>query len=129
MYIPKKYGSYKVDRCPFCDKQAIAKSKQGVPVCLSHKDLAIEDFRCQCNGYLDLMDGKFGPYFKCMKCGNISFSRALEMNKDKINAVASAPKEKVNSSPSQKHNVSSRPTTNERKETVVTSDQVDIYFS
>lgn len=128
MYIPKKYGSYKIDRCPFCEKQAIAKNGQGVPVCQAHREEAIEDFRCQCNSPLDLMDGKFGPYFKCIKCGNVSFSRALEMNREKLERKRTEKGE--SSSPAKKiYQPSSKPIQNERKETVVTSDQVDVYFS
>lgn len=80
MRIPKKYGSYQVARCPFCDKQATAKSAQGVPVCQAHTKASLPDLKCQCGGYLDLREGKWGPYFNCFKCGNVNFSRALEMN-------------------------------------------------
>ncbi len=80
MRIPKKYGQYRIDKCPFCDKRAMTENKQGVPVCLDHKSRLINDFKCVCGGYLDVRKGKWGAYFNCFKCGNISFKKGMEMN-------------------------------------------------
>jgi hypothetical protein len=35
--------------------------------------------RCACGDILDQRAGKFGPYFNCMACGNISFAKAMEL--------------------------------------------------
>jgi hypothetical protein len=80
MYIPKRYGESHIDNCPFCGKIAVTKNKQGVPVCKSHIGEKLKDIKCACGEWLDLQEGKFGSYFKCMRCGNISFKKAIEMN-------------------------------------------------
>ncbi len=82
MYIPKRYGATQLSRCPFCEKQAISKSKQGIPVCTKHKDKNLPEMKCDCGSYLDLRDGKFGAYFACIKCGNKNFNRVLESNRE-----------------------------------------------
>ena len=80
MRIPKRYGQSHIDRCPFCDRQAVVRNVQKIPVCSEHKARKLESLRCACGSYLDLQDGRFGPFFTCIKCGAISFSRALEIN-------------------------------------------------
>ena len=108
-----------MDKCPFCNKQATASNKQKVPVCIKHRDSELLDLKCICGDWLDLLEGKYGPYFKCMRCGNVSFSRAMEINADKI---ISSEKPKPPSTPKKKTY------TKEKKETTNTSDMVDIYF-
>ncbi len=78
MWIPKRYGQSRVDKCPFCERQAVTQNKQGVPVCNMHKDKSL-DLKCICGGWLDVCSGKFGPYFHCMNCGNINFRKGLSM--------------------------------------------------
>lgn len=80
MYIPKKYGQSKIDRCPFCKKQATVMNKQNVPVCVSHKYEVLDDLKCACGSMLDIMHGKFGTFFSCMKCGNMNLRKVLELN-------------------------------------------------
>ena len=80
MRIPKRYGEYRREECPFCGKQSITKNPQGVPVCLKHKERLLDGLKCVCGEWLDLRQGKWGPYFFCNKCGNINFKRALELN-------------------------------------------------
>ena len=80
MRIQKRYGSYQRPECPFCPSQATTKSKEGVPVCTEHKGEKLPDLKCSCGEYVDLKDGKWGPYFSCMKCGNVRFSRIMEVN-------------------------------------------------
>lgn len=75
MYIPKRYGSYKTHKCPFCSKNAVTENKQKVPVCISHQNSIIPDQKCTCGSWLELMSGKFGHYFNCIKCGNVNFKR------------------------------------------------------
>ncbi|MBU0616016.1 MAG: hypothetical protein KJ601_08060 [Nanoarchaeota archaeon] len=78
MYIPKRYGQSRIDKCPFCEKTAVTKNKQGIPVCAVHKDSELKDIKCACGSWLDVREGKFGPYFFCINCGNISFKKAME---------------------------------------------------
>ena len=80
MFIPKKYGQSKVDKCPFCQKQAIMLNKQSVPVCIDHKDDQLDDLKCVCGETLDLLKGKFGVFFKCIKCGNMNLKKVMEFN-------------------------------------------------
>ena len=85
MYIPKKYGQYKEEKCPFCSNRAIAKNKQGLNVCNDHKTKSLEDIKCLCGSYLDIRIGKFGPYFNCVNCGNMNLKKGLEMQSYKSN--------------------------------------------
>ncbi len=87
MFIPKKYGQSKVDTCPFCQKQATTMNKQAVPVCSGHKEETLDDMRCVCGSALDMLHGKFGVFFSCIKCGNMNLRKVLEFNavKPKIN--------------------------------------------
>jgi hypothetical protein len=82
MRYRKVYGQSKIDNCPFCGKRALSKSGQGIPVCVEHKESEILDLKCVCGEWLDVCSGKFGPYFRCMRCGNINFNKALEINPD-----------------------------------------------
>lgn len=80
MYIPKKYGQSKIDRCPFCEKQATSMNKQNVPVCALHKGQVLGNLKCACGSTLDILHGKFGVFFSCMKCGNMNMRKVLELN-------------------------------------------------
>jgi hypothetical protein len=76
----KVYADEKVSHCPFCGGAAIMKNLQKVPVCAKHKDAVLEDMKCACGGYLDIMQGKFGPFFVCPNCNIISYKKGLDMN-------------------------------------------------
>jgi hypothetical protein len=80
MRIPKKYGQSRVDKCPFCDKQATTTNDQMIPVCLAHKKEFLDDMKCICGEELDVRVGKFGVFFSCMKCGNMNLRKVLEIN-------------------------------------------------
>jgi len=97
MRIPKRYGQSHTDSCPFCGKTATTQSCEKVPVCLKHRDSRLPAMKCVCGEYLDLRTGKFGAYFNCMRCGNVSFSKAMEMNviPDDVKVVDKSPKETV----------------------------------
>ena len=77
MYRKRIYGSSQENACPFCGKEANLKSKQGIPVCKDHQTDNLE-IKCVCGEILDVMDGKFGTYFNCFKCGNISLRKGLK---------------------------------------------------
>jgi hypothetical protein len=113
MHIPKKYGQSRIEPCPFCQKAATAKNRQDIPVCGAHQAMILPDMKCACGSYLELRSGKFGSYFHCRECGNISMRKALSMNP--------IPEEKRPSFPEKQQQG--------RKEITITSDQVDVYFS
>jgi hypothetical protein len=79
MYIPKRYGESKKETCAFCSKLGLHKNKEGLIVCMDHKDSKMPEMKCVCGSYLDLMKGKFGPYYNCINCGNINLKKAQEM--------------------------------------------------
>ena|SRR3989338_1563027 len=109
MHIPKKYGQSKVDLCPFCKKQATAKNKQSLPVCQNHKKEILDGMKCICGSTLDMLNGKFGIFFSCMKCGSMNLKKVLEFN-------AVTPKMK------NEHFSQSNEKMQSRKETTVRSD-------
>ena len=80
MYIPKKYGQSRVDKCPFCNKQATSTNNNGVPVCRQHKNSQMRELKCLCGSSLEQRTGKWGPFFTCYRCGNINMKKALEIN-------------------------------------------------
>ncbi len=80
MYIPKRYGESKIDRCPFCEKQAFSKNAENVPVCADHKNETLGDLKCMCGDTLAMLQGKFGVFFTCSTCGNMNLKKALEIN-------------------------------------------------
>lgn len=79
MYIPKRYGQSKIDSCAFCEKRGLYKNKQGLITCQEHKDSYLPDIRCVCKSYLELKQGKFGPFFVCINCGIISLKKGMDM--------------------------------------------------
>jgi len=58
---------------------ATQKNEQGVDVCYQHTKQVMDEIKCTCGQWLEQRVGKFGPYFNCMKCGNISFAKGMEM--------------------------------------------------
>ncbi len=82
MYLPKSYGESKIASCPFCARGAYSKNSQGIPVCSDHTSNTIENVKCACGAWLDLREGKWGPFFLCSNCGPINFTKALTMKKE-----------------------------------------------
>jgi hypothetical protein len=80
MFIPKKYGENKIERCPFCSEQAFTRNEQGIPVCADHKHEKLADLKCMCGSYLDVRLGKFGAFCICDRCGTMNMNKVLEMN-------------------------------------------------
>ncbi len=115
MYFRKRYGESRVESCPFCGKQGVAKNSQGVPVCLAHKGGILSELKCVCGGYVDIKSGKWGAYASCFKCGNVNLRKVLELN------PLQEAQEKVKAIPQQK-----KP--EERKEVTVRSDELDFLY-
>lgn len=149
MRIPKRYGQSRIDNCPFCGKVATSKNNQGVPVCHAHKDQNLDDVKCACGEYLDLNDGKWGPYFRCINCGNINFRKAMEMNPQVKDLAKQKAKIVEHNKPITRKSDDSKSSTykrsgkrrghKKRKQkkvlyssgnvTVITSDKIDIFYS
>ena len=91
MYIPKRYGQSKQHTCPFCGKTATAQTSQGVPVCIVHRSTQMPEVKCLCGKWLELCSGKWGPYFRCINCGNVSWTRGMEMAEMQKGKTASSP--------------------------------------
>ena len=82
--MPRKiYGKSRIDKCPFCGKQAITKNNQGVSVCMAHKHAIMNDLKCACGEYLDIRKGKYGYFFLCMNCGPQSHTKVYSLNEVK----------------------------------------------
>jgi hypothetical protein len=75
----KVYGASRMECCPLCGAHALMKNKQGIPVCVDHKDFSIE-LKCACGSWLDPKEGKWGTFFVCIHCGAISWQKAMAMN-------------------------------------------------
>ena len=75
----KVYGSYQTPKCAICGKLATAKNKQGLEVCRLHKEDELDSIKCTCGSWLDIRQGKYGSYFNCINCGNISFRKGMEI--------------------------------------------------
>ena len=87
MFIPKKYGQSKVDKCPFCEKQGVILNKQDVPVCVNHKQEMLDNLKCVCGQSLEILNGKFGVFFNCLSCGNMNLRKVMEFNTIKPKTV------------------------------------------
>jgi len=122
MYIPKRYGESKKQACPFCGKQAVTQNKQGVPVCVKHKSEYL-DLKCICGDWLDVKSGKWGPYCTCVRCGNISWSKAMEANPNITEGSSSGTEKRQKQVPAKKPY---RPIRETKKEVVLTSDELDL---
>lgn len=83
MFRKKVYGQSRIDHCPFCGRQATAKNSQGILVCRQHKSAVLNEMKCVCGETLDILEGKYGPFFNCMTCGPINTNKVFEMNEVK----------------------------------------------
>jgi hypothetical protein len=130
MYIPKQYGKSRVDSCPFCNKRAITENSQGLPVCKEHKQNNLE-LKCFCGSWLDIRKGKWGPFCTCIKCGVLSFNKAMAINEGKIDVKSMNDSTPTNSENKTEKQKKARPAykaiKEDKKEIVMTSDELDFY--
>jgi len=116
----KTYGDYKVSHCPFCEKIATIKNEQGLEVCRLHTKERIEEIKCTCGSWLETRSGKFGPYFNCVKCGNINYNKGLAMKEMTTPIKVEEPK--IMLSEFSEYKVKKEPVKDkERKETIISS--------
>lgn len=127
MHIPKRYGESKKQDCPFCGKKSITENSQGVPVCLAHKSSSL-DLKCICGDWLETKKGKWGPYFTCPRCGNLSFAKAMEANPG---FGKKTEKQESSSKTNSSKQISVKPLykaeKQSKKEMIITSDELDFY--
>ena len=140
MFKKKVYGEYREDNCPFCGKRGVTKNSQGVPVCLKHKDSVLDGLKCMCGEYLDVREGKFGPYFHCLNCGNLNFRKGMELNPQVMGSEdkKDSAEEKETTEPEKPRLNVQKPKEEksehidkvifEPKEKVITSDDVDLFY-
>ena len=55
-------------------------NRQKVPACSAHKEELLDDLKCICGSALEMLHGKFGVFFSCIKCGNMNLRKVLEFN-------------------------------------------------
>jgi len=75
----KTYGTYMTNNCSFCGSLATQKNDSGLYVCHRHLKEKLAEIKCTCGSWLEQRSGKFGPYFNCLHCGNISYAKGMEM--------------------------------------------------
>ena len=115
----KTYGEYKVSHCPFCDKIATSKNEQGLNVCRLHTKQNIEEIKCTCGSWLETRSGKFGPYFNCVKCGNINYNKGMAMKEMTTPIKVEVEESRVKKEPAKE--------VKERKEIIISTRDVE-YF-
>ncbi|MBI2139226.1 hypothetical protein HYU13_06560 [Candidatus Woesearchaeota archaeon] len=118
MNLPKRYGQSRVEHCIFCGKTGVLRNKEGMTVCMSHKESRLPEMKCACGKWLELRNGKFGSYFRCFDCGNISMKKVLDMN----------PLSKEIQKNSSKYFSETVNSKTGKKEITVRSDQVDCMY-
>lgn len=123
----KTYGEYKVAHCPFCDKIATAKNEQGLNVCRLHTKEKIQEIKCTCGSWLETRSGKFGPYFNCVKCGNINYHKGLAMKDITTPIKVEEPKVTTEFSEYKVKKEVKKERDEERTETIISSRDVE-YF-
>ncbi|MBI2151165.1 hypothetical protein HYU21_00360 [Candidatus Woesearchaeota archaeon] len=154
-FAKKSYGQYKEVHCTFCEKMATQYTENQLPVCRLHLKGKLDEFKCLCGSWLEQRSGKYGPYFNCIKCGIVNYKKGLEMRKlQPVSEVtsttsvigtsfASSSTSPVSSTSSNSNYSNSNNSTsnssikeptkienssNRRKETTITTDDVE-YFS
>lgn len=89
---PKIYGQSKLSNCTFCGRTATQKTEAGLEVCYQHTKETLSEIKCLCGGWLEQCRGKFGPYFNCLRCGNINFRKGMEMKAMTAMKLSTPPK-------------------------------------
>ncbi len=80
--IPKKYGEYKTDWCPYCGKKALHKNPLKLNVCKEHKDCSNDpSLKTSTGEWLEVRCSKFGNYCYSVTRGNISLKDAFTKSK------------------------------------------------
>ena len=92
-------------------------------VCREHQRQKLEEIRCTCGNWLEARSGKFGPYFNCVKCGNINYNKGMAMKDMTTPIMTDAQKTEI--VPEQRFKKETA--VKERKEITISSEDVE-YF-
>jgi len=79
----------------FCEKLAIAKNRQGLSVCQTHRNKILDDKRCLCGEILEIKHSKWGPFFLCTNCGPQSLDKVLNEDNSEFKLNKKYQKEKI----------------------------------
>ncbi len=115
----------KTEICLFCKQPATTFNEQKIPVCGRHKERTLENLKCICKSYLDLLQGKFGPFFKCFNCGTMNLKKAVEINPSALAQNAALPlthTQTSNTTQTVKKTVQQKQVHDSRQEQIVRSD-------
>jgi hypothetical protein len=130
----KVYGKSKDNECLFCGAVAFVKNDQQAPTCLAHKQERIGDMKCLCGSWLDIRESKWGVFFTCMSCGVLSLRKVKEIHPEAF--IAKTESRKQMTVMDGRVPVTSHRTTqviansqSPKGEVVITSDDVDLYYS
>lgn len=119
MFIPKRYGQSKINKCPFCDKDAFFQNSQKIPTCKEHKNKTLNNLKCVCGSWLDIREGKYGVFFTCINCGALNLKKVMEIRsmQDSAQPYRIQTKKKENNTKEEN---------GESKETTIRSDELDL---
>lgn len=77
----KVYGESQTEACVFCGAQSYKRNKLGLPLCKEHQNEEYAPaFKCICGDWIDVLNGKYGPYAKCLRCGIQKLDKIREHN-------------------------------------------------
>jgi len=89
-------------------------------VCEGHRNEKVSALRCACGRDVEIIVGKWGPYGKCERCGNVSWSKLTNLNDVSVSTV---PSESPPAQPYTKQRHADVPT--QPREITIRSDEVD----
>jgi hypothetical protein len=126
MKMKKKYGEYQSKTCPFCERRATQKNEQGLDVCHKHTKEFLTEIKCLCGEWLEILQGKYGPFFRCNNCGCMNLRKAMEIKRTTDKSKPAVKESIKKEGPKvQSKTTFTKP---EKKEIVITTDDVE-YFS
>lgn len=68
----------KIIKCHFCENEATAYNKQRVPCCSRHRKQETDSLVvCNCGESAEVVNGKFGLFVKCPRCGNLALKKIV----------------------------------------------------
>jgi ribosomal protein L37AE/L43A len=69
-----------MEKCIICGEFATKYNDQQLPLCKKHETYSLMNMNCPyCKAPLEALRSKYGTFFNCIKCGNISLHRMKQM--------------------------------------------------
>ncbi len=78
--MKKQYGKSQQLVCTFCNTTTTLLNEQNYPVCRKHIHNQSPNWNCSCGEPLYPEKGKYGLFFVCISCGNMTLRKAKEIN-------------------------------------------------